>query len=302
MDITEKTIYTDIDAYSKEIGLSPNFLKEAFKIENFYHKLLINEKDAYRREVLYKEFYNKLLMFYGRISHQDSSLDKKIASKDKQVCLFEKELKNKSIIDFGCGEGFFLKNIQKKIAYKKLVGVDIFIPDSLKKNQKIKFISSSIINFETDEKFDIAFSDNVLEHLSPLDYSNHLQSVFKCLKPGGKFILVIPNKLFGPADITRIFDNSSSGKILAMGGHLNESTYTEMNHFLSKAGFNDFQTVIPIPKLKYSFLKNYRIKPNCIIKIEQNKFLLKIFRGLKINGRCKVRFTVTLICQKPYCC
>jgi SAM-dependent methyltransferase len=292
--------YNGIAAYSKEMGFSEDFLIEAFKIENHYHKLLKNEKNAFKREILYKEFYNKLLIFYKRTSHQDSSFEKNPYVKDKQICLFEKEIKNKSIIDFGCGEGLFLKNIQEKIPCKKLVGVDVFIPESLRKNRKIKFISSSIITFHSNEKFDIAFSDNVLEHISTLDYSTHFQSVFKSLKPGGKFIIIMPNKLFGPSDITRIFDNSSSGKLLAKGGHLNESTYTEMNYFLSKAGFNNFQTVMPIPVLKYTLFKNFRIKPNFIIKIEKNKLLLNFFRKLKIKGRCQVRFTVTLICQKPY--
>lgn len=298
--MSKKNIYKGLDAYSQEMGLSKNSLIEAFKIENHFHKLLKNEKNAFKREILYKEFYSKLLTFYGRISPHDNSLDEKLSEKNKHIRLFEKEIINKSVIDFGCGEGLFLKNIQKNIPHKKLVGVDVFIPNTLKDNQKIKFVSSSIITFRSNEKFDVAFSDNVLEHISILDYSSHFQSVFNSLKPGGKFIIIIPNKLFGPSDITRILDNSSSGKTLAKGGHLNESTYTEMNYLLSKAGFTNFQTVLPVPVLKYSLFKNFRIRPDFIIKIERNKFLLNFFRKLKIKGRCQVRFTVTLVCQKPY--
>ncbi|MDC0506676.1 class I SAM-dependent methyltransferase, partial [Flavobacteriaceae bacterium] len=238
--MSKKNIYKGLDAYSQEMGLSKNSLIEAFKIENHFHKLLKNEKNAFNREILYKEFYSKLLTFYGRISPHDNSLDEKLSEKNKHIRLFEKEIINKSVIDFGCGEGLFLKNIQKNIPHKKLVGVDVFIPNTLKDNQKIKFVSSSIITFRSNEKFDVAFSDNVLEHISILDYSSHFQSVFNSLKPGGKFIIIIPNKLFGPSDITRILDNSSSGKTLAKGGHLNESTYTEMNYLLSKAGFTNF--------------------------------------------------------------
>ena len=81
--------YNGIAAYSKEMGFSEDFLIEAFKIENHYHKLLKNEKNAFRREILYKEFYNKLLIFYNRTSHQDSSFEKNSSLKDKQICLFE---------------------------------------------------------------------------------------------------------------------------------------------------------------------------------------------------------------------
>ncbi|WP_194973551.1 class I SAM-dependent methyltransferase [Aquiflexum lacus] len=292
-------LFPDIEAYSKEIGLSPEMLEEAFLLENRYHDLLIQEKDAQKREKLYDEFYSNLLQFYGRTTKEDDSLEIKIASKDPQVTLFEKELKGKSIIDFGCGEGHFLMNIQKKLPYKKLTGVDVFIPENLKKHPEINFIAAGIINFQTDEKFEVAFSDNVIEHLAPLDLNDHLKSVYDSLVPGGKFILVMPNRLFGPMDITRILDNSSSGKVEAKGGHLNESTYYEMTAALSKVGFGNFQTVLPIPKYKYTLFKNNRIKPNGIIGIEKSKFLLNIFRGIKVKGRCPIRFTVTLICQKP---
>jgi SAM-dependent methyltransferase len=291
--------FPDIEAYSQEIGLSPEILAEAFHLENRYHDLLIREKDAKKRERLYDEFYSNLLQFYGRTNQQDDSLEIKIAGKDPQVTLFEKELRGKSIIDFGCGEGHFLMNIQKKLPYKKLTGVDVFIPENLKKNPDIHFISSGIIHYQTDEKFEVAFSDNVIEHLAPMDLADHLKSVYDSLVPGGKFILVMPNRLFGPMDITRILDNSSSGKVEAKGGHLNESTYHEMVDALSKVGFGNFQTVLPIPKYKYTLFKNNRIKPDGIIGIEKSKFLLNIFRGIKVKGRCPIRFTVTLICQKP---
>ena len=96
-------LFPDIVAYSKESGLSPEVLEEAFTLENHYHKLLVQEEDAKKREGLYDEFYSNLLQFYGRTAKEDSSLEERIATKDPQVTLFEKELKGKSIIDFGCG-------------------------------------------------------------------------------------------------------------------------------------------------------------------------------------------------------
>ncbi|WP_114751633.1 class I SAM-dependent methyltransferase [Pleomorphovibrio marinus] len=299
MSMSKSSTFPDIKAYSKEIGLSEAVLREAFHLENHYHKLLIKEKKPKERERLYDEFYSNLLQFYGRTAKEDTSLESRIASKDPQVTLFEKELRGKSIIDFGCGEGFFLMNIHKNLTYKKLTGVDVFIPDNLRSHPKINFIASGIIHFRTEEKFEVAFSDNVIEHLAPLDLKDHLTSVYESLLPGGKFILVMPNRLFGPMDVTRILDNSSSGKTRAMGGHLNESTYHEMVEVLTRTGFGNFQTVLPIPKYKYSLFKNNRIKPNGIIAIEKSELLLKFFRAIKVKGRCPIRFTVTLICQKP---
>lgn len=300
MTVSEKPLhFPDIEAYSQEIGLTPKELKEAFYLENYYHKLLLNEENAAKREILYDEFYSNLLQFYGRTAEINHSLIEKIASKDPQVTLFERELRGKSIIDFGCGEGFFLMNILNKLPHKELRGVDVFIPDSLLNHPHIEFKPAGVINYQTEEKFEVSFSDNVIEHLAPLDLKNHLKSVYDSLIPGGKFILVMPNRLFGPNDVTRILDNSSSGKTPAQGGHLNESTYTDMIDALTEVGFGNFETVLPIPKLKYSIFKNVRIGTSWITGIEKNPFWLAFFRSIKIKGRCPVRFTVTLICQKP---
>ena len=96
-----------IDSYSKEIGLSKDLLIEAFKIENSFHIKLRKEKNKSKRDTLYKDFYNKLLKFYGRDSKEEDLIDKKIELKNKQITLFKNEIYNKSIIDFGCGEGLF---------------------------------------------------------------------------------------------------------------------------------------------------------------------------------------------------
>ena len=66
----------------------------------------------------------------------------------------------------------------------------------------------------------------------------------------------MPNRLFGPWDITRIKDFSQSGKTAAQGGHINEYNRVEMIENLKVAGFKSFQTIIPIPKLKYLLFKD----------------------------------------------
>jgi len=291
--------YPGLQEYAREMGTAPELLVEAFHLENFYHKKLISEQDGKKRESIYAEFYSNLLQLYGRDASPGSSVEQKIREKDPQVRLFERELRNKSIIDFGCGEGSFLLNIRNNLPYKSLTGVDVYIPDTLRNHPDINFIASGIIHFRTREKFELAFSDNVIEHLSPLDLDDHLKSVYESLVPGGHFILVMPNRLFGPMDITRILDNSSSGKVKAQGGHLNESTYHEMTENLRQAGFINFETVLPVPKLKYGIFRNIRVRTGWIEAIEQSNRWLWFFRSLRVNGRCPVRFTVTIKCQKP---
>jgi len=130
-------------------------------------------------------------------------------------------LKNKSILDIGCGDGYFLQSISKNFSHKRLVGIDVSLPSLTKHHPDIEFKVADIINFNLNYKFDIVFSDQVLEHIAPVDLSMHLHAVELSLKDGAVFIVNVPNRLFGPSDVTRIVDFTCTGKTAAQGTHLN---------------------------------------------------------------------------------
>ena len=89
------------------------------------------------------------------------------------------------VLDFGCGGGFLLKNIN----CKKRIGVEInpAAAETAKKNG-IE-IYNSVVDIP-DEYVDVIISNNALEHtLQPLDELKALRSK---LKDGGKIIFVVP--------------------------------------------------------------------------------------------------------------
>lgn len=286
--------YPDIYKYSTQEDVEPHLLIKAYEIEKEYHKLLIGEKDKVQRSQYYNDLYSKVLPIYNRNPNHDIGYNRK----DKYVKLFKKELENKRIVDFGCGSGNMLMAAERLIQTKSLVGVDVVIDDSLKSHDKIKFIESNIIDFKLEQEYDIAFSDNVIEHLVEEDAISHIRSIYNGLAKGGKFIVIMPNQLFSPWDITRIKDFSQSGKIKAHGGHVNESTHSRMNEILSSVGFTQISTILPIPKIKYSILKNIRMNTRYIESLERNKAFLSLLKLVKFRGECLLKFPVTLIAQK----
>ena len=106
----------------------------------------------------------------------------------RRVNQFEKNLKNKDILDFGCGWGGFLRNIKN---YKSLSGVELreecinFIKNNIKKID----VSDNINSF--DKKFDIITMFHVLEHIP---YQIETLKVLKSkLKNKGKIIIEVPH-------------------------------------------------------------------------------------------------------------
>jgi SAM-dependent methyltransferase len=85
---------------------------------------------------------------------------------------------------------------------------------------------------------DLAFSDQLMEHLHPEDARTQLASVHRALKPGGVYVCITPNRLYGPSDISAYFDD------VASGFHLREYTVFEVRRVLEEAGFSRVQAFV----------------------------------------------------------
>jgi SAM-dependent methyltransferase len=85
---------------------------------------------------------------------------------------------------------------------------------------------------------DVAYSDQMMEHLHPDDAAEELKNIFKALKPGGVYICTTPNRLSGPHDVSRYFEET------ATGFHLKEYTYGELTAVFRDAGFTRFRAYV----------------------------------------------------------
>ncbi len=85
---------------------------------------------------------------------------------------------------------------------------------------------------------DVAFSDQLMEHLHPEDAMDQLRNIHRCLKPGGAYVCITPNRLYGPSDISAYFDDEASGF------HLREYTVQEVRRVFLEAGFARVHTYV----------------------------------------------------------
>ncbi len=78
---------------------------------------------------------------------------------------------------------------------------------------------------------DVAYSDQLMEHLHPDDAFAQLVNVVTALRPGGIYLCVTPSRYSGPHDISRGFDDRASGL------HLKEYSVRELRELFMAAGF-----------------------------------------------------------------
>jgi len=102
-----------------------------------------------------------------------------------------------SLIDIGCGDGRFMRELNYKYPNVKTLGIDyseraIGLAQSL--NPNINFKVKNVINQSTNEKFDAAVLIEVLEHIPPNKISEFLCGVKRTLKNGGNIVLTVPHK------------------------------------------------------------------------------------------------------------
>ena len=83
---------------------------------------------------------------------------------------------------------------------------------------------------------DVAYSNQLMEHLHPDDALEQLHNVLDVLKPGGVYICITPNRITGPHDISRGFDEE------ATGFHLKEYTTSELTALFRKVGFSKIRS------------------------------------------------------------
>lgn len=93
---------------------------------------------------------------------------------------------------------------------------------------------------------DVAYSDQLMEHLHPDDALEQLRNIFIALKPGGRYLCITPNRLLGPHDVSRYFDD------VATGLHLREYTTGDLRRLMREVGFREVHSVIAAKGVRFA--------------------------------------------------
>jgi SAM-dependent methyltransferase len=156
------------------------------------------------------------------------------------------------VLEVGCGRGYTCLMLAPYVA--AMVGTDVsetalaearaVLAQYGRSNATVYNVSA----FDLDEhfapeQFSTVVSIEVVEHLHPQDAEEHYRQVLRLLQPGGRYIIVMPNRLNGPHDITR---EEYPALAEAIGFHLNESTYREMGAVLTRVGYTRLCSFHPL--------------------------------------------------------
>jgi len=98
---------------------------------------------------------------------------------------------------------------------------------------------------------DVAFSSHFVEHLLREDAERHLEEIRRVLRPGGVYLCVTPNILYGPHDASQFF-----GHEVAVGLHLQEYSYFTLSRLGRDVGFAKMAALGKLGDRPSTYFKN----------------------------------------------
>lgn len=160
----------------------------------------------------------------------------------------------KSFLEIGCGTGYVLSGVSNTFPGRQLYGSDIFTSAfdyAAKRLPGIEFMQMDARNIPFRDEFDVIGLFDVLEHIQ--DDRKVLRQVNKALKKNGSILLTMPQHKW----LWSTVDERSL--------HVRRYTRRELNHKLSRAGFQivcDTSFVTLLLPLLVAVRMTARIKSN----------------------------------------
>lgn len=105
-------------------------------------------------------------------------------------------VKFESIIDIGCGDGRFLREVGQRFTDKRILGIDYSsraIALAKAMNPTLDYRCINILDTPVDERFDVATMVEVLEHIPPEQVNDFLRSTKAILRTSGLLVLTVPH-------------------------------------------------------------------------------------------------------------
>lgn len=226
---------------TKESTRSFESIKKHYEIEK---ELAVRLKSSERenRPSLYTTVYDEL---FQRVSDHPQLIRKDQQQINMIVQTQATLLRKFSSLDtvfLEIGAGDCKLSIEISQYVKKVYAVDVskeIVPAKESLPENVTVIISDGISIDVPTcSVDLCYSFQLMEHLHPDDAFEQVKEIYKSLKNNGMYICITPNRLYGPSDVSKYFDDE------AQGLHLMEYTYSEISKLFKKAGFQKIKPFI----------------------------------------------------------
>ncbi len=216
-------------------------LRDHYQIEKKLANRLRNASRQERRNLyssLYDEMF-KLVPLHPQLVRKSSPSETEAAVATQMNFIKPFLDNNTTFLEVGpgdCAIAFAVSRLAKQV-YAVDVSDEITQGLTMPPNFQLMLSNGSNVPLPA-HSIDVAYSNHLMEHLHPDDAFEHLKNIHHTLVHGGVYICITPNRLHGPHDISKYFDE------VATGFHLKEYTTLELIRIFKKVGFSRVRVYI----------------------------------------------------------
>jgi ubiquinone/menaquinone biosynthesis C-methylase UbiE len=188
---------------------------------------------------LYDTLLNELADHPRKAAETEAARLRKRAYVERQARMILKETsKDDVFVDIGGGDCEVALLVAPHVARAMVVDVcDKLVPKVEAEN--FTFVKTTGVRVPLEsESVSFLYSNQLMEHLHPQDALEQLRELHRVLKPGGRYLCRTPNRVTGPHDVSRYFDD------IAHGTHMQEYTYGQLARKFRAAGFDRIRILV----------------------------------------------------------
>lgn len=222
-------------------------MQKTWKELEFYYAKRLRESNKEERRRLYGEAYTAVAEQRVTEFKSNDPEQRTAGTTPGLVYAISRYLKSTDrVLEIGAGRGYTSLKLAPLV--NSIVATEVSMPsikemEQLFRDRQIENASVTecsaydLVDIFSGQTFTAAISIDVMEHLHPEDAKDHLKQVYDLLEDGGRYVIVMPNRLSGPHDVTLAEYPDSK---VPLGFHLNESTYGEMIATMKEIGYRRF--------------------------------------------------------------
>jgi SAM-dependent methyltransferase len=223
---------------------TPAQRREHYEIERELSDRLRNARSREERQPLYGEVYGELaerVPYHPLVLRRDDAAAVAAASAPQVRLLRSFATPGTRFCEIGAGDAGVARGLAPFVSSALAVDVTESMLSGPAKDGNFEFRTFDGLDTGLPaESIDLAYSNDVVEHLHRDDMLEQTRNVARILRPGGKYICVTPNRLSGPHDISRGFSE------VADGFHLHEYSAYELARALKRCGFRRVHIVLSL--------------------------------------------------------
>lgn len=263
---------------------------DQIRLESFCAGKIRYESDAAKRIDAYADAYNIFFENVGDHPQFDSPDDyyyrhaRKLAN--NLAPLISKNKDPTRILELGCGRGFLTAELARRFPSAECMGVDVAIDAvTIAPRNNLSFVKANVLKRGSLlGEADLVVADQVLEHFHAEDASLFIGNCAKHLKTGGYLFISTPNKVWGPHDVSGLFNLTEP-----VGFHIVEYNAKEVIDVCKRHGLQ-FECAIISPKgYGKTLTESQYIRLERIIRAIPYR-LLSEMRERRLLGWANIRF------------